>query len=384
MDLSILIISYNTRDLTLACLASVFAQTHRCAFEVIVVDNASSDGSADAIAEKFPQVELIRSAENLGFARANNLGAAEARGDYLLLLNPDTEILDGGIDHAMDFARERAGSRDGKEALSRLVPPPQVSPGVPGAGEWVIGGRTFFADGRLNYSSCHGAPTPWSVVCIALGLSSVFRRSRWLNPEELGGWRRDSVREVGVITGCFCLLKRTLWDQLQGFDESFFMYGEDTDLCLRARRLGARCVICPQATLVHHGGQSEKVRADKMVRLFCAKTQLFAVHWGGARSARFGARMLSVWAWTRMVAFGGLQWVRPGRAESWRTWRQIWLSRGQWMAIGGKKAMPATADASNRAVRTQVRGISVPGREGEAHRDDPACFAAVPAVQKEC
>src|SRR5687768_13513466 len=131
MDVSILIISYNTRQLTLRCLRSVYEQTREVSFEVIVCDNASSDGSADAISREFPQVQLVALAENVGFARANNMIAQqEARGKYLLLLNPDTEILEGAVQKAVAFAE-----------------------GKPDAG--VVGGRTYFADRRLNQTSCH-------------------------------------------------------------------------------------------------------------------------------------------------------------------------------------------------------------------------------------
>ena len=126
--LSILVVSYNTRAMTLDCLRSVVAET-RTPYELIVLDNASADGSAEAVAAEFPQARLIASPENLGFAEGNNVAAQEARGEYLLLLNPDTLVLRGSLDRLLDFARAE-----------------------PGAGIW--GGRTLFADGRLNPSSC--------------------------------------------------------------------------------------------------------------------------------------------------------------------------------------------------------------------------------------
>jgi len=169
MDVSILVISYNTCDLTLACLESVFKETRQVTFEVILLDNASADGSADAVAERCPQVRLMRSGQNLGFAKGNNVAAREAQGEYLLLLNSDTVVLDGAIDKVVSFARSR-----------------------PDTG--IVGGRTYFGDGSLNPTSCHGRPTPWSLLCMGLGLSSVFRGSRLFDPESIGGWRRDSVR----------------------------------------------------------------------------------------------------------------------------------------------------------------------------------------------
>ena len=124
-ELSILLVNWNTRQLTLECLASVIAETTRTEYEIIVVDNGSSDGSAEAIARAFPHVRLIESRENLGFARATNLQACEARGDKLLLLNTDTVVLDGAIDALMEFSRREPQAR-------------------------IWGGRTLFADGSLN------------------------------------------------------------------------------------------------------------------------------------------------------------------------------------------------------------------------------------------
>ena len=163
---SILIVSYNTREMTLACLRSVFEQTHAVDFEVIVVDNASSDASSDAIERQFPQTRLIRSAENLGFAKANNLAARAAGGEFLLLLNPDTVVLDCAIDRLMEFAAER-----------------------PKAGIW--GGRTLFADGSLNPTSCWRFMSLWSLFAQATGLTALWRDSPLFNPEGYGGWRRE-------------------------------------------------------------------------------------------------------------------------------------------------------------------------------------------------
>lgn len=308
MDVSILIISYNTRDLTLACIDSVLRETAGVAFELIVVDNASHDGSAQAIAARFPQVKLLAPDQNLGFARANNLASEHAAGQFLLLLNPDTVVLGGAIQKAVEFARSRPDAD-------------------------IVGGRTFFADMSLNRTSCHGRPTPWSLFCMGTGLASVFRGSNVLNPEGLGAWPRDTVREVDVVTGCFLLIKRDVWRRLAGFDESFFMYGEDTDLCVRARKSGGRCYISPDVRLIHYGGQSEAVRADKMVRLFRAKVQLFEKHWT-PRAVPFGIAMLKLIALTRMIAWAAAGWVGRGQPRTFEAWRDIWKRRREFSRTG--------------------------------------------------
>src|SRR5690606_11024814 len=115
-------------------------------------------------------------------------------------------------------------------------------------------------------------------------------------------WQRDSVRQVDAISGCFLLIRRALWNRLGGFDESFFLYGEETDLCLRAGQLGVRCLVCPEAKLIHHGGASERVRADKMVRLLNAKIRLVHRHW--SRPWRSLAQpIVLLWPLTRAAAF---------------------------------------------------------------------------------
>ena len=293
-DVSILIVSYNTQEETLACIESVYDQTKEVTFELIVVDNASQDGSAEAIEAKFPDLTLIKSKDNLGFAGANNLAAENATGEYLLLLNPDTVILDQAIDRVVKFAREN-----------------------PDAG--LYGGRTFFEDMTLNANSCHGAPTPWSLLCMGTGFSTLFRGSRFFNPEGLGAWQRDDVREVDCITGCFLLIERSIWEELGGFDLDYFMYGEDTDLCMRARQRGSKCLINPEARLIHYGGRSERVRGDKMVRLFRAKRQLFEKHWSPSM-VRFGSTMLTSWAFTRygiLRIFGIASSKHRDRALEW-------------------------------------------------------------------
>lgn len=301
---SILIVSYNTRELTLECLRSLRYGGAGVDHEVVVVDNASRDGSGAAARTEFPGVRLIELGTNVGFGRANNIAAAEANGEFLLLLNPDTVARAGAVEALVRGAREH-----------------------PAAGIW--GGRTFFADGSLNPASCWATPTPWSLLCIGTGLAKVFPRWRVLNPEAYGGWRRDHVREVDIVSGCFLLITRDLWDRLGGFDPAFFMYGEDADLCLRARRIGARPTIIPGAEIVHHGGASEPVRTDKMVRLLSAKARLIRRHWHSASG--FGIAMLRLWALSRVVAHGVLH--AGGRGAGYRDWRLVWARRREWLGV---------------------------------------------------
>ena len=237
-DLTVLFVSYNTRDLTLKALETLYATTRETRFHTVVFDNASEDGSAKAVAEAFPQVEVIASQDNLGFAKANNIVAAEAKTEWLLLLNPDTECHSGAVDNLMAFSKAH-----------------------PEAG--ITGGRTVFPDGSLNIASCWMQITPWSAFCNATGLSSVFPKSNLFNPEAMGDWQRDSVREVDIVVGCFMMLRRELWMKLDGFDLRYFMYGEEADLCLRAKAMGYRPMITPDAQIMHLVGASSKAQARK-------------------------------------------------------------------------------------------------------------------------
>jgi GT2 family glycosyltransferase len=304
--LTIIVISYNTRELTLAAIKSALAETRRTMIEVIVVDNASSDGSADAIAEEFGgRIRFIRSPENLGFAGANNLAAREAKGSRLLLLNPDTVVLEGAIDQLSEFADANPAAR-------------------------IWGGRTVFEDGSLNASSCWNRPTLLSAVLRAAGLSSVPLLTGALDPEGIGRWKRDTVREVDIVSGCFCMIDKPLWDQLGGFDETFFMYGEDADLCLRARRLGARPLICPDAQIVHYGGKSERLRADKIVRLYKARMQLIARHMPPWQRpvARCLQRMNVL---RRLVTWSLAGVLRTGPDRQGSIFSEVWRRRSEWL-----------------------------------------------------
>ena len=312
---SVLIVSYNTRALTVECLRSVFAQT-RTPIEVIVVDNASADGSAEAIAAEFPRVRLIALDENIGFAAGNNRAAREASAPWILLLNPDTVVLDGAIDRLVAFAEANPSSG-------------------------IYGGRTLFPDRTLNPTSCWGRPTLWSVVCRAAGLSRLAPGSRLLDPESLGGWRRDTVRDVDIVTGCFLLIRRSLWDDLGGFDERFFMYGEEADLCLRARAADARPVFYPGAEIIHYDGASERVPLDRMVRLLTARIALMRKHWSGPAAAiGVGALTLGMGgrrAITAIVRLGTAGWRGRDAAEFWSG---VWMARSTWR--GARAPEPVT------------------------------------------
>lgn len=306
IDISILVVSYNTCEMTLAAISSALRETNENRIELIVVDNNSTDNSANAIAAAFPGVKLIRSKRNLGFAAANNLASSHASGRRLLLLNPDTVTMDAAIDRLARFADQQPQAR-------------------------IWGGRTFYADGRLNRASCWRRMTVWNQFCRTSGLAALFKTSNLFNGEAMAGWDRDSVREVDIVSGCFLLIDADLWQDLGGFAPVFFMYGEEADLCLRARRKGARPMITPEASIIHIGGASERVRADKMVRLLAAKTELIERHMSGLE--RITCRtLLHTWPRTRLLACRLIKIVKPKSlaARAVDTWTEILQRSSEW------------------------------------------------------
>ncbi len=304
-ELSIIVISYNTREMTLACLQSVYDQT-TVPFQLIVVDNASNDGSAEAIAAAFPDAVLIAETENHGFGPAHEIALPHAAAPWLLLLNPDTVVLDGALDNLLTFAKT-----------------------TPEAGIW--GGRTLYGDNSLNPTSCFARMTLWSVFCRVAGLNGIFRSSTLFNPEYYGTWDRNSEREVDIVTGCLLLIRREMWDALNGFDEAFTMYGEEVDLCLRARSLGARPRVTPTSTIIHYGGASQAVRSDKIVRLLKAKMELIKRHFP-VQNRWLGLALFRLWPLSRRIAcgLGGRLLGRANLTEQARIWAEVWARRGEW------------------------------------------------------
>ena len=314
---SVIVVSFNTKAMTLDCLRSLFEETPDLPFEALVVDNASTDGSADAIGATFPQATLIRSERNLGFAGANNLAALQASGEYVLLLNPDTIVIDRAVERIVEFARAR-----------------------PECGIW--GGRTLFKDRSLNPTSCWRRFDLWTLVCGIAGTTILAPRSELFNPEPYGTWQRDSERDVDIISGCWLLARTTLWQELGGFSPRYFMYGEDADLCLRAQARGARPAISPKATIVHFGGGADPSRPAKFVAIFRAKISLMDDHWPRWQR-RLGRLLYPLYPLTRAIGYGAAAML-TGR-ESARTkaalWREVWQRRGEW--IGGFPPTPPGA-----------------------------------------
>ena len=304
-SVAVIIVSYRTREHVRRCLVSLRGHVSQTPFDVHVADNGSEDGVLAMLSEEFPWVHSHPLGENRGFGAACNAVAARCHDPWILLLNPDTEVLPGAIDAIVRFANDH-----------------------PEGG--VYGGRTLRPDGAVELGSCWGLPSPWSMACFALGASALFRRNRWLDPESLGRWDRDSAREVGAVTGCLLLISRGVWDRLGGFDERFFVYGEDFDLSMRASELGYRPMITPTCQIVHTVGGSSPRTGARRVLVQRGKAAYIKKHWGRALCG-YGQLCLLAGTWLRGPAANRIRrWTNQPPDESWQ---EAWERRAEW--IGG-------------------------------------------------
>lgn len=305
-ELSILLVNWNTREMTLDCVRSVYAETKKTKFELIVLDNASSDGSVEAIRREFPDVVVMAESVNHGFSVGTNIQVFRARAPKILLLNTDTVVLDRAIDNLMDFSRRE----------------PQAK---------IWGGRTLFADRSLNPTSCYGRLAPWNQASQALGLTALFPNSPFFNPRAYPGWQRDSERQVDIVTGCLLMIEKAFWEELGGFNAGYFMYGDDTDLCARAIKRGARPMITPSATIIHYGGGSTRSHTRKICQISAAHIAIIKQHYPrGWR--RFGAATIIANVLIRTAGYGLAAKLRPSRyADISANWSAAWARREEWM-----------------------------------------------------
>ncbi len=261
VQLSVVIVNWNTGELLGQCLASLFNSLQIKEVEVFVVDNASTDDSMALVRERFPQVRLIENEENLGFARANNQAFRQSSGRYVLMLNPDTLVHPLGIDALVDFmeTHPRAGA---------------------------CGARLLNPDGSLQ-PSCSPAPT----------LGREFRRLFHLpgmRPDgyyPMDNWDAQQPRQVDVILGACLLLRRQALEQVGWLDEDYFIYSEEVDLCHRLRRAGWELYWVPHGQVVHLGGQSTRQVSEAMfLRLYQAKLIYFRKNFG--RGSAVGYKLI--------------------------------------------------------------------------------------------
>lgn len=306
---SIIVVSWNTKEMTLEALRTAIEETVETPYEMIVVDNASEDGSADAIADAFPDLDhFLPETANHGFAKGNNIAAKYARGEYLLLLNPDTVTLDGAIDKLMAFARAH-----------------------PEAKIW--GGKTLMGDKTtLNPTSIFKHITLWSVFTQAVGISGLLTKIPGWAPEAYTPDQYNDPRPVDIVSGCFFLIRRDLWEKLDGFDLDYIMYADEADLCQRAKVYGAQPMYTPDATIVHYLGASSTVKVNRLIMLMRARASLVLQYF------RPGTRKIGVWLMTLSLFTKGAAYSLLGRVAGRASWREngaglleVFRRRGEWM-----------------------------------------------------
>ncbi len=265
MKLSVVIVSYHVRYFLEKCLLSVVQAMHDIDGEIIVVDNASADGSAGMVRSRFPAVALICNTENLGFAKACNQGIASATGAYVLLLNPDTLVSEKTFAACIAFM--------------------EAHPEAGAAGVRMIDGS-----GQFLPESMRGLPAPFNAFCKMTGLNALFPRSRLFNGYYMGGLDPGAVHEVPVLTGAFLFTRAAVLRETGGLDERYFMYGEDIDLCYRILRAGYRNYYLPEPSIVHYKGESTHRGSMQYVRIFYRAMLIYVnTHYRGVRGAAFVA-----------------------------------------------------------------------------------------------
>jgi hypothetical protein len=325
LTVSVIIVSWNAREYLLQCLDSISAEVCRYPMEVIVVDNASSDGSADTVASRYPHVRLIRNSGNLGFAKANNIGIAASTGRYVCLVNSDVKVLPHCISRLVDFC--------------------EAHPEVGMVGPRVIGG-----DGRLQ-RSCRGFPSVWNMFCRALALDSLLPRCKLFTGHSLGHWPQDCVRQVDILSGCFWLVRRKALAQVGLLDESFFMYGEDMDWCRRFWSNGWQAVFVPSAEAIHHGGASS---SKAPVRFYIEMHRADLQYWQKHHSSQAVASYFLVTCLHLLLRASGYSVLlfcgRSAREECRHKVRRS-LGALKWMVSAGhnhRKACPAQPLATTK------------------------------------
>lgn len=234
IDLSIIIVNFNAREFLKRCLDSVF-ESELKNIEVIVVDNDSKDGSIEELKKLGSKIKLITNKKNVGFSTANNQGIKEAKGRYLLFLNPDTEVYPKTFKFMINFMdkNKKIGAATCKVVL---------------------------ANGKLDDSSHRGFPTPWNSLCYFSGISKLFPNSKLFSGYTLGYLGLSTIHEIDALSGSFMFTRREAGEQVNWWDEDYFFYGEDLDFCYKLKEKGWKIFFIPKISILHYKGLSSGIK----------------------------------------------------------------------------------------------------------------------------
>lgn len=250
MDLSIIIVNYNVKEFLQNLIHSIEKASSNLTNEIFIIDNASDDGSVEFIKEKFPQVKLIANQNNLGFGKANNLGLNEASGKYLLMINPDTIVAEDTFEKMIEFFDQNKNVG-------------------------LAGCKILNPDGTLQLACRRSFPGPWVSFTKVTGLSSFFPKSRIFARYNLTYLDENQTYEVDAISGSFMMMRKEVYEKVGGFDEQFFMYGEDLDLCYRIQKAGCKVFYVHTTQIIHYKGESTKRSSLDETKVFYNAMHLF-------------------------------------------------------------------------------------------------------------
>jgi GT2 family glycosyltransferase len=258
-DLSIVILNYNVCELLINCLDSIFKNKGKeDKWQVIVVDNASLDDSVQVVKKQFPQVELIANSENLGFSAGNNVGVKKCKAPVILFLNPDTLVVDNAISKSYEY----------------LMGNPDIG---------ALTCRVELPDGKLDYSSHRGFPTPWNSFCYFLGLSKIFPKSSLFSGYTSSYLDIAKTHEIDCLTGAFMMVRKIAGQQVGFWDTSYFWNGEDIEFCYSLKEKGWKIYFYPDVKIIHYKGSSSglwstsKIKVEKSKRLEAARHGISAM-----------------------------------------------------------------------------------------------------------
>ncbi|OGH39327.1 MAG: hypothetical protein A3B44_02295 [Candidatus Levybacteria bacterium RIFCSPLOWO2_01_FULL_38_21] len=255
MDLSIIIISYNTKDFLKKCTSSIKRTTKNLNYEIIVVDNASLDNSLNMLKEQFPEVITIASKENIGFSKANNLGVEKSKGKYILFLNPDTVVYKETL---LNMVKFMDGHKDVGAATCKLVMP----------------------NGKLDDASHRGFPNPWNSFCYFSGLSKMFPSSKLFGGYNLSWLNLSKTHEIDACAGAFMIVRREAGEKIGWWDEDYFFYGEDLEFCFRLKEAGWKIYFVPSISVLHYKGVSGGIKkVSKEITTANIETKKRATAW---------------------------------------------------------------------------------------------------------
>ena len=250
-DISIVIVNYNVKDFLYQCLDSIYLSSSKLSIEIIVVDNNSSDGSVEFLRPIFPNVNFIELKENLGFGKANNIGFSIAKGDYILILNPDTVLEENTLDIMIEYMRSH------------------IEVGIAGC-------KVLNSDGSFQLPCRRGFPTPWVAFCKLFGLQKMFPNSTIFAQYNQTFLSENETYYIDAIIGAFMFARREVIEELSGFDPDFFMYGEDLDLCFRTYKAGYKVAYVHEAKIIHYKGESTKRSSINEIKHFYNAMEIFS------------------------------------------------------------------------------------------------------------